>query len=184
MLLRGELRKYAKNSNFESALYSTSGSMPLTSLRYRCAVMLQSLCSECSAATQSNAMLVEWTFIKLQATITKVNYTPYEMLCLIQSMPYLETMLESWHVSFWGTLTSSCVWNLITKRNSLVLSSHLRVAASASTSIKPWRPFGGRYRGYSMMKWFAVCWSAPQSQAGLLDRPHLHISIEAPNSSA
>ena len=33
VLLRGELRKYAKNSNFEnfeSALYSTSGSMPLT----------------------------------------------------------------------------------------------------------------------------------------------------------
>ena len=26
------------------------------------------------------------------------------------------------------------------------------------------------------MMWFAVCWSAPQSQAGVLDRPHLHIS--------
>ena len=26
------------------------------------------------------------------------------------------------------------------------------------------------------MMWFAVCWSAPQSLAGLLDRPHLHIS--------
>ena len=33
MLLRGKLQKYAKNSNFEnfeSALYSTSGSMPLS----------------------------------------------------------------------------------------------------------------------------------------------------------
>ena len=26
------------------------------------------------------------------------------------------------------------------------------------------------------MMWFAVCWSSPKSQAGLLDRPHLHIS--------
>ena len=26
------------------------------------------------------------------------------------------------------------------------------------------------------MMWFAVCWSALQPQAGLLDRPHLHIS--------
>ena len=36
MLLRGELQKYAKNSkfeNFESALYSTSGSMPLRTNR-------------------------------------------------------------------------------------------------------------------------------------------------------
>ena len=31
VLLRRELRKYAQNSNFESALYSTSGSMPLIS---------------------------------------------------------------------------------------------------------------------------------------------------------
>ena len=58
-----------------------------------------------------------------------------------------------------------------------MLSSHSRIAASASTSIKPWRSFGGLYRGHSiMMMQFAVCWSAPQSQAGLLDRPHLHIS--------
>ena len=40
MLLRGELRKYAKYSNFEnfeSALNSTSGSMPLSyaDVRYR-----------------------------------------------------------------------------------------------------------------------------------------------------
>ena len=26
------------------------------------------------------------------------------------------------------------------------------------------------------MMWFAICWSAPQSQTGLLDKPHLHIS--------
>ena len=30
VLLRGELRKYAKNSNFESALYSTSGRVPVS----------------------------------------------------------------------------------------------------------------------------------------------------------
>ena len=56
-----------------------------------------------------------------------------------------------------------------------LLRSHSRVAASASTSIKPWRPFGGQWRGHSVMMWFAVCWSAPQSQAELLDRPHLHM---------
>ena len=32
MFLREELQKYAKNSNFESALYSISGRMPLTYL--------------------------------------------------------------------------------------------------------------------------------------------------------
>ena len=30
--------------------------------------------------------------------------------------------------------------------------------------------------GHSVIMWFDVCWSAPQSQAGLLYRPHLHIS--------
>ena len=78
--------------------------------------------------------------------------------------------------------SSSCVWNLITKRNSYIsgnlLSSYLQVTASASTSVKPWRPFDGcyYYSVHSMMMWFTVCWSAPQSHAGLLERPHLHIS--------
>ena len=76
---------------------------------------------------------------------------------------------------------SSCMWEPITKRNGYndlweLASSHSRIAASASTSIKPWRPFGGRYRGHSVMMWFAVCWSAPQSQAGLLD--NLTVSLE------
>ena len=39
VLPRGELQKYAKNSNFEnfqSALYSTSVSMPLTNVKFHC----------------------------------------------------------------------------------------------------------------------------------------------------
>ena len=77
--------------------------------------------------------------------------------------------------------SSSCVWNKKKKkRNSKIsgylLRSHSRVAASASTSIKPRRAPGGWQRGHSAMMWFAVCWSAMQSQAGLPDRPHLHTS--------
>ena len=49
VLLRGELRKYAKNSNFEnfeSALYLTSGSMPLTinNLKLKYLVIVRFLC--------------------------------------------------------------------------------------------------------------------------------------------
>ena len=49
MLRRGELRKYAKNSNFEnfeSALYSTSVSMPLSvnDLKHVCCVLYVGLC--------------------------------------------------------------------------------------------------------------------------------------------
>ena len=37
--------------------------------------------------------------------------------------------------------------------------------------------------GHSVIMWFAVYWSPLQSQAGLLDRPHLHISaLKRPTS--
>ena len=66
---------------------------------------------------------------------------------------------QTWHHNFSRSSgfksSPSCVWNQITKRNSLIsgnlLSNHSRVAVSAWTSIKPWRPFGGRYRGHSVM---------------------------------
>ena len=83
-------------------------------------------------------------------------------------------------INVWGACVEPTLTDFIStchNKFKTEIEATSRVAASASTSIRPWRPLtGGRYRRHSVMMWFAVCWSAPQSQAGLLDKPHLHIS--------